>query len=267
MGKTASLEFLGDDILEKSLILDFEDGSAYMKGYKMHVIGLNPPFAGEDEAVKTKRLADKKYYLSEIIIDLKKAKAETGVFPFKYVTIDTLTKMENYCENYATSLYMFTTLQGKTFNRDRNDNIKPESQWESVISLGIGGYVHLRLAFQFWLNALDEIADHVILIGHTKDKNVNIDSKNVTVDDIDLTGKIRGITASACCAIGTLYRKKNQTILSFGHKDLEAGSRSPHLSGKDFVILESDKDGTNLRGDWSKIYIDEEKALAEINKK
>lgn len=256
VGKTASLEFLGDEDKKKALILDLEEGSAFINGYKIHVIGLRPPVEGEVEEIKQKRLLEKKYYLTEVAKDILDQKKETGEYPFKYVVVDTVTKLEDYCADHATEMYMFQSLQGKTFNRDKAGNMLPRKQWTSVLTTAQGnGYRWLRESFAYWLGVLDMLAPHIILIGHIKDKNMDTEEKSITVDEIDLTGKIRRIIASSCDAIGVLYRKKNKTIVSFASDESECGARCPHLRNKEVVLLESDSNG-QFKGGWNEIYVE-----------
>jgi hypothetical protein len=110
------------------LILDFENGSAFINGYKVHIIGLKPPMEGENEAKKAERLANEKYYLTEIAKDILEQKKETGEFPFKYVIVDTVTKLEDYCTDHATEMYMMQSLQGKNFNRNKAGGLLPRHQ-------------------------------------------------------------------------------------------------------------------------------------------
>ena len=150
VGKTASLSFLGDIDKNKALILDFENGSAFINGYKMHIVGLKPPYEGETKEYKESRLKREEYYLSEVMMEIYLQHKETGEFPFEYVVIDTVTELENYCTDHATEMYMFQTLQGKSFNRDKNGNILPRKEWLSVLTTAQGnGYRYLRESFAF----------------------------------------------------------------------------------------------------------------------
>lgn len=149
-GKTKATEFLGDEDKEKALVLDFEKGSAYINGYKMHLVGLRPPIEGEDPAVKEARLERKEYYLTEVATEIIQQKNETGEFPFKYLVVDTVTRLEDYCADHATEMYMFQSLQGKSFNRDKSGNLLPRKQWVSVLTTAQGnGYRWLRESFAY----------------------------------------------------------------------------------------------------------------------
>ena len=74
--------------------------------------------------------------------------------------------------------------------------------------------------------------------------------------DLDLTGKIKRITASNSDAIGYLYRKGKQNIISFKTSDeISCGARPEHLRNKEIVLSEITDDDTIVTN-WDKIYID-----------
>ena len=203
MGKTTLLSQL-----DNCLIIDLENGSDLVEALKVKVNGL------------------KEFYtLGEKIKEAGK--------PYKYVAIDTITKLEEWCEESAKKLYQQTPM-GKRFKGD------------SVLTLPNGaGYLYLRLAFKKWLEYINGLAEHVILVGHLKDKLIEKKGKEVQAKDLALTGQIRNITAASADAIGFLYRDEDQLKVNFQAKDeLVAGSRCEHLKGQDFEF------------DWSKIYID-----------
>jgi hypothetical protein len=204
MGKTTVLSQL-----DNCLIIDLENGSDFV------------------DALKVKANNLKEFY--EIGESIK----EEGK-PYKYVAIDTITKLENWCEETAKNMYKKTPM-GKKFNG------------ESVLTLpNGGGYLYLRLAFEQWLDYASSLAEHVIFVGHLKNRLIEQKGKEVNAKDLDLTGKIASITAANADAIGYLYRTpENNLKINFQAKDeLIAGSRCEHLKGKDIDF------------DWSKIYID-----------
>ena len=157
--------------------------------------------------------------------------------PYKYIAIDTISKLEEMCEAYAKQIYMKTPM-GKNF-----DTKNPGA---SVLSLPNGaGYLYLRMAYKEWIDKLNKLADHIILVGHLKDKMLEKKGKEVAVKDLDLTGKIKQITCANADAVGYIYREGDQTMVSFDSlDDIVAGSRCDHLKGKTMPM------------DWSKIFID-----------
>ena len=91
-----------------------------------------------------------------------------------------------------------------------------------------------------------EIFPHVIIIGHRKWARAVVDSKAIVEpESLDLTGKLKNMLMADSDAIGYVYRddEKGDLMVSFKANDaLEAGSRSPHLRGKEIEL------------DWKKIY-------------
>jgi len=207
IGKTTVLSQLDD-----CLIIDLEDGSDMVDALKVKVTSL-------------KELGE----AGKAIHDANK--------PYKYVAIDTISKLEEWCELDAKVLYMQTPM-GKNFD--------VKNPGASVLSLPNGaGYLYLRIAYKKWMDRLNTLADHIILVGHLKDKMLEKKGKEVAVKDLDLTGKIKQITCANADAVGYLYREDEKTMISFDSlDDITAGSRCEHLKGKTMPL------------DWSKIFID-----------
>lgn len=207
IGKTTVLSQLKD-----CLIIDLEQGSDMVDALKIKVNNL-------------KELAE---VGKEII---KQGK------PYKYIAIDTISKLEEWCEDEAKKLYMATPM-GKNF--------ETKNPGMSVLTLpNGGGYLYLRMAYKKWIDRLNKLADHVILVGHLKDKMLEKKGKEVAVKDLDLTGKIKQITCANADAVGYIYREDEQTMVSFDSlNDVTAGSRCDHLKGKTMPL------------NWSEIFID-----------
>ena len=157
--------------------------------------------------------------------------------PYKYIAIDTISKLEEWCEAEGKKIYMKTPM-GKNF--------ETKNPGMSILSLPNGaGYLYLRMAYKKWIDRLNLLADHVILVGHLKDKLLEKKGKEVAVKDLDLTGKIKQITCANADAVGYIYREEEQTMVSFNSlDDITAGSRCAHLKGKTMPM------------NWSDIYID-----------
>tara|TARA_R100000541_G_scaffold254_6_gene991 strand:+ start:5486 stop:6187 length:702 start_codon:yes stop_codon:yes gene_type:complete len=157
--------------------------------------------------------------------------------PYKYVAIDTISKLEEWCEEEGKQIYLKTPM-GKSF--------ETKNPGMSILSLPNGaGYLYLRMAYKRWMDRLNTLADHVILVGHLKDKMLEKKGKEVAVKDLDLTGKIKQITCANADAVGYIYREDDVTMISFDSlDDIVAGSRCEHLKGKTMPM------------EWSKIFID-----------
>ena len=210
-GKTTA--FAG---LENNLILDLENGTDYVDAMKVKITSLQ---------------------------DLKvvaKAIQEAG-HPYKYITVDTVTALEDMIQPLAVSLYQKTAM-GKNFSGD------------NVTSLPNGaGYLYIRQAFFQVLDFIDTLAPHIILAGHIKDKVVDDKGEMVMSANIDLTGKIKSLVCSQADAIGYMYRKGNKTILSFKtNEEVTCGARPDHLRNQEIVITES-VDGV-LNTSWDQVY-------------
>ena len=128
IGKTTVLSQL-----ENCLIIDLEDGSDMVDALK----------------IKANNLVDLQKIGTEII---KAGK------PYKYIAIDTISKLEEWCEDEAKKIYMLTPM-GKNF--------ETKNPGMSVLSLpNGGGYLYFRMAYKKWIDKLNQLADHVILFGH-----------------------------------------------------------------------------------------------------
>jgi len=207
IGKTTMLSKL-----DNCLIIDLEDGSDMVDALKVKVNNLDMLAVIGKEIIKEKK-------------------------PYKYVAIDTISKLEEWCEVEGKRIYMKTPM-GKNFEQ--------KNPGASVLSLPNGaGYLYLRIAFKQWIDRLNLLADHVILVGHLKDKMLEKKGKEVAVKDLDLTGKIKQITCANADAIGYIYREDETTMISFNSlDDTVAGSRCDHLKGQTMPF------------EWNKIFID-----------
>jgi hypothetical protein len=131
-----------------------------------------------------------------------------------------------------------------------------KAQYGSILNLPNGaGYPYLREAFTKIIEYIKTWAPRVILCGHIKDILLEKNGAEFTSMDLDLTGKLKRITTSQSDAIGYLYRKGTQNILSFKTSDeVSCGARPEHLRNKEIVVSEM-VDG-ELKTYWDKVYID-----------
>ena len=203
--------------LENNLILDLENGADYVEALKIKISNLQE------------------------LLDTGKAIKEAGC-PYKYVTVDTVTALEDMIMPLAIKLYKKTPM-GKNFDGD------------TVTTLANGaGYLYIRQAFFQVLDFIDTLAPHIILSGHIKDKVVDDKGEMVMSANIDLTGKIKSLICANADAIGYMYRKGNKTILSFKtNEEVTCGARPDHLRNEEIVITEM-IDGV-LKTSWEKVFI------------
>ena len=212
-GKTTAYAGLDDN-----LILDLENGSDYVEALKIKVNTLQE------------------------LLDAGKAIKAAGN-PYKYVTVDTVTALEDMIQPLAIKLYRQTPM-GKNYDGD------------NVTTLPNGaGYLYIRQAFFQVLDFIDTLAPHIILSGHIKDKQVDDKGEMVLAANIDLTGKIKSLICANADAIGYMYRKGNKTILSFKtNEEVTCGARPEHLRNEEIVVTEMNESG-GLEFHWDKVFI------------
>lgn len=204
VGKTTKLSEL-----DNCLILDLENGTDYIEALKINVPNL-----------KTLKAIGEKI-------------KENGK-PYKYVAIDTVTKLEEMCMDYALHLYRQTSM-GRTY------------EGKSIIDLPKGaGYPYLWQAVKEMVKYVSTMADRMILVGHVKEKLLDYQGTELSSKSLDLTGKLATILAADSDALGYTYRDKegNLCINFASSESVVCGTRCNHLKGYNGVF------------DWSKIYID-----------
>jgi hypothetical protein len=214
VGKTSALAELPD-----ALIIDLERGTDFLDAMKVQVADLA-------ELRK----------VGEAIIAAGK--------PYKYVVVDTITKLEEMCLPLALSMYRKTPM-GKNFDGS------------NVLTLPNGaGYLYLREAIDSVVKYIETLADRIIYLGHIKLKSIEKNGKEVTASDLDLTGKIKSMMSADVDAIGMLYREGNKNMLSFKTTDdIICGARPQHLKNQEVVLSEMDEKG-NIKVNWDKVFID-----------
>jgi len=220
--------------LEDNLILDLENGSGFVSGLKLNILEI-----AKDKGIKPV------VALKEVIEKIKESNDAKKGYTYKYITIDTVSAMEDfYAPDLALKLYK-STVQGRNFTGD------------NVLDLAQGaGYKFLRDAMFLIIGELENLCETLIISGHTKDKLAEFEGKEITQRGLDLVGKTPAIICSKCDAIAYLYRKDNQTIANFKTAEtLSVGARPEHLKNKEIVLLESDKDG-NFISHWNKIFLE-----------
>ena len=220
--------------LENSLILDLEDGSDYIDAVK----------------IKANNVAE----IKAIGEQIKKEK-----YPYEYLIVDTVTKLEEFCIPYAEKLYS-KTLPGKNWFKSTDgktlDPTSGKARYGDILSLPDGaGYKYLRQAMSNMLNYIGTLAPYIIILAHVKVISLEREGENVSLSDLDLTGKIKNMLSTYSDGIGYMYRSKNKTnILSFeSSDDILCGTRSEHIRNKKIVISEL-IDG-ELKTYWDKVYI------------
>jgi len=189
------------------LLIDVEDGSDYVEALK----------------IKAANPVEFREICAELI---NKGK------PYKYVAVDTIDAIEDWCEREATVAYKATNM-GKTFTGS------------SVLELPMGaGYFWLRQSFNRYLEILTRVAPYIILIGHVRDSVLQTTgNQEVQAKSLDLTGKIRNIVCSWADAIGYMTRNNDgQITINFKTRELiNCGGRCEHLLGKEMQFTSWDQ--------------------------
>lgn len=219
-GKTTLLS-----MLDLCLIIDLEGGSEFL----------------ESLSIQARTIED----LGNISRAISEEIAKTGKKPYKYIAIDNATRLEEMCLGYAKVLYKQTPM-GKSYNGDDIRTLPNGS-----------GYMYLRIAVRKVIDMFRNLCDNFILIGHTKEKMINKEGEELSEMALDLVGKLGDIICGEADAVGYVYRKKNETIISFeGGDNSVREARAPHIRGKKIVIAESDENN-EITVHWDRIYLPE----------
>jgi hypothetical protein len=222
--KTGKTELVAQ--LDNCFLLDLEKGSKYVEALKMEANSIDD-IKKIGEAIKAKEN------------------------PYDYVAVDTITKLEELCIPYAEHLYSKSPM-GKNWYE------KGKPKYGNILGMPEGaGYYWLRLAFTRVTDYISTWAPRTIFLGHVKDTMIDKEGAQFSAMDLDLTGKLKRMTAANADAIGYLYRKsKGKNVLSFKTTgDVTCGARPQHLKNEEIVISELDESG-NLITHWDQIFID-----------
>lgn len=217
-GKTSALAQL-----ENNLIIDLEGGSKFIDAL----------------AIQARTISD----LGEIAQAIRAKNAEVGHNFYKRITIDNATRLEDICMSYACTLYKKTEL-GKNWKGD------------DITTLARGaGYKYLRDAVKKVIDMFKDLCDEFILVGHVKDSITEKDGQEVNAKEIDLVGKLGKIVCGMADAVGYVYRKDNETHISFksGGDGTVMEARARHIAGKDIIIATGNEDGT-ITTYWDRVY-------------
>jgi hypothetical protein len=211
--------------LEDHLIMDTEDGTAMYDCMSTPI-----------------RSAQDLFKLADAIKAEGAARYDAGLrgdalYPYKFGSIDTLDKLEEYAEIEATRKYKSSGLCSKEF----------KDTGKSVTELPHGlGYYYLREELLSYINLMAPLFKYLILNVHVKEKLMDKKGEQVKVNDISLTGKLGAMVCAKADAIGYLSRSGNGPLqVSFETSEGHVmGARQQHLAGKKFAF------------DWKQIFID-----------
>lgn len=211
--------------LDNNLIIDLENGYQALSALVVQARSIND--------------------FAEIVKAIREEIAKTGKQPYKYITIDNATRLEEMCMSYAITLYKATP-QGKNYTGT------------DIRTLPNGaGFLWLRMAVKKVIESFKGLSEYLILIAHTKEKQISVEGQEMSEMTLDLTGKLGDILCGEADAVGYVYRKKNETIISFeGGESNVREARATHLRGKKIVVAESDENN-NITFHMDRIYLPE----------
>jgi hypothetical protein len=217
-GKTTALSELPNN-----LIIDLENGTDFISGY----------------VTKAESYVD----LYNIAKELKNTEHN-----FKFVTIDTVTALEEIALPLAKKLYQDTPL-GANYMGD------------NVLKLPNGaGHAYLREAIQKIIGWFQSAVENVILVGHVKDKTITEGGTELVVKNLDLAGKTSNILSAKSDAICYLYRDSENGNLMANFGDMNSvltGARMPHLAGKTILLAEriqTEDNNWQIKTYWENIF-------------
>lgn len=231
IGKTTAIA-----ALENNLVINLEDKVQTADGMVMFAKDLN--------------------VLRQILTKIKDAGK-----PYKYITIDTLTKLEEFCIPEAEKLYMKTPMGSTWIVRDPetkeiNKKKSLKFKYGSILFLPNGsGYQYVRQAFQQLTTLIESCAENIIYIAHVKEVNILKDGLEFTSSDINLIGKNKQSISAAAQAIAYMTRVGGKNYLYFQPgDDILTGCKIKRLDGQEICISEYDAEG-NLITHWDQIYL------------
>ena len=219
-GKTSALAQL-----DNNLIVDLEGGSTFIDAMAVQARSVNE--------------------LGEIAQAIRAKNTEVGHNFYKHITIDNATRLEEICLPYAAILYRQTPM-GKNW-KGTDVRLLPNGS----------GYMYIRQAVRKVIDMFKDLCNEFILVGHVKDVQIEQNGEELSEMALDLVGKLSSIICGEADAVGYVYRKGNETHISFkGGDGTIKEARAPHLRGQDIIIATGNEDGT-ITTHWNKIYKNE----------
>lgn len=229
--------------LEDNLIIDLENGYRALE-----VMSVDAKSAAD--LYKIKAALDAKY-------------KETGKHPYKFITIDNATRLEEMSLPVAAAKYRALPMgnnwgylrdnKGMILKIDGKPAIDPKADVRTIPKGA--GYLYLREALKDIVHMFMPYCDTLILICHVKDRQIDKNNVETVELAVDLAGKLADIICGEADAVGYVYRDGNKTMVSFQGGDSTIKEARPlHLRGRKFCIGISDENNV-LHMDLSKIFM------------
>lgn len=239
-GKSSLIAAINDN-----LIIDLEDGYRALPVMKVQARSVKTL-----EEIKAAIIAKGK--------ELKKA-------PYRFITIDNATRLEEMSLELANQFYRQTPMgsqwgwlkdaKGMPAKDPKTGKFIPDPKADVRTLANGGGYMYTRKAIRYLIDMFKPLCETLILVTHIKDKQIRVNNEEMSEMSIDLAGKLSDIVCGEADAIGMLYRQGNKTFLSFeGGDNTLREARCPHLRGKKILVAESN-DNNEVKFDASQIFI------------
>ena len=214
VGKTTVLS-----TLDNNLILDFEQCTTYIDALKVEINTLKD--------------------LKEVVKAIKDAGK-----PYKYITIDTITAVEEMAKPLAIKLYQDSPMFSARYAEVKDVTQLPNGS----------GWTFLRQAVETLIDLIASATENIIICGHVKDSSLS-ENPEGSVKDLDLGGKLKRILSARSDAIGFVHRDEDSNLcINFGQNgEVLTGARPAHLANKDIIVAERNEDGT-FTSHWDRIY-------------
>lgn len=233
--------------LESNLIIDLEDGYRALSVMAVQA-----------------RTASDLFDIREAILDKGR---EIKKMPYRFITIDNATRLEEMAVAYANDLYRATPMgAGWGCLKDNKGNMVKDKTTSKPIpdpkadvrQLPNGaGYLYMRQAVRKLVDMFKPLCESLILVAHVKEKQIKKNSEEMSEMTVDLAGKLGDIICGEADAIGYIYRDGNKTFVSFEGGDNSIREARPlHLRGKKILVAQSDENNT-LSVDMSNIFVNE----------
>nr|DAE19905.1 MAG TPA: AAA domain protein [CrAss-like virus sp. ctYsL76] len=164
--------------------------------------------------------------------------------PYKYITIDTITAVEEMAKPLAISMY-----QNSPMFSEKYADVKDPAQLPNGC-----GFALVRQGIELIIEMIAKCAPNIIICGHVKDAALSEGATN-SLKTLDLTGKASRILSAKSDAIGFVHRDENSNLcIQFGtNGEVLTGARPAHLANKDIIVAERQEDGTFI-SHWDRIY-------------
>lgn len=219
--------------IDDNLIIDLEDGYRALSVMKVQA-----------------RTAKDMQEIRDAI--LKKGK-ELKRAPYRFITIDNATRLEEMSIPLAAELYrqtpmgsgwgLMTDAKGMPVKDPKTGKVMVDPKADVRQLANGAGWLYMRKAIRQLVDMFKPLCESLILVCHVKDKQIKKNGEEMSEMAVDLAGKSADIICGEADAVGYLYREGNRTYLSFeGGDNTIREARSPHLRGKKLIVAESNED-------------------------